>query len=116
MSLCFESTSDFCPSTRNSPANAALNNPHQDRSMRIHRLNNRLGAALKNGIAARRNPRRCNMSTGGLESMIFHVFVVVFFDGFALMLVVLSTMRALYALGVCQHPQISIDHGRHIPL
>ena len=48
--------------------------------------------------------------------MIFHVFVVVFFDGFALMLVVLSTMRALYALGVCQHPQISIDHGRHIPL
>ena len=56
------------------------------------------------------------MSTGGLESMIFHVFAVVFFDGFLLMLVILSAMRALYALGVCQRPQISTDHVRRIPL
>jgi hypothetical protein len=56
------------------------------------------------------------MSTGGLESMIFRVFVVVFVDGFVLMLVILSAMRALYALGVCQPPQISTDHARNISL
>ena len=48
--------------------------------------------------------------------MIFHVFAVVFFDGFLLMLVILSAMRALYGLGVCQRPQISTDHVRRIPL
>jgi hypothetical protein len=48
--------------------------------------------------------------------MIFHVFVVIFIDGFVLMLVILSAMRALYALGVCQRPQIPTDHARHIPL
>jgi hypothetical protein len=46
--------------------------------------------------------------------MILYVFVAVFFDGFLLMLGILSVMRGLYALGVCQRPQISTDHGRHI--
>jgi hypothetical protein len=44
--------------------------------------------------------------------MIIHVFVV----GFALMLGVLNVMRGLYALGVCQRPQISGDHVRHTSL
>jgi hypothetical protein len=46
--------------------------------------------------------------------MILYVFVAVFFDGFLLMLGILSVMRGLYALGVCQRPQISTDHVRHI--
>ena len=48
--------------------------------------------------------------------MILHVFVVVFFNGFVLMLGISSVMRGLYALGVCQRPQISTDHVRNIPL
>jgi hypothetical protein len=50
----------------------------------------------------------------GLETMILRVFVVVFFNGFVLMLGILIVMRGLYALGVCQRPQISTDHVRHI--
>ena len=50
------------------------------------------------------------ISAGGLETMIHLVFIVVFFDGFVLMLGTLSVMRGLYALGVCQRPQISTDH------
>jgi hypothetical protein len=48
--------------------------------------------------------------------MILHVFIVVFFNGFVLMLGILSVMRGLYALGVCQRPQTSTDHERHISL
>jgi hypothetical protein len=44
--------------------------------------------------------------------MIIHVFVV----GFVLMLGVLNAMRGLYALGVCQRPQISGDHVRRASL
>jgi hypothetical protein len=54
------------------------------------------------------------MNTVGLEFMILHLFVVVFFDGFVLMLGILSLMRCLYALDVCQRPQISTDPMRHI--
>jgi hypothetical protein len=50
----------------------------------------------------------------GIETMILRVFVVVFFNGFVLMLGILNVMRGLYALGVCQRPQISTDHVRHI--
>jgi hypothetical protein len=46
--------------------------------------------------------------------MILYVFVAVFFNGFLLMLGILTVMRGLYALGVCQRPQISTDHVRHI--
>jgi hypothetical protein len=42
--------------------------------------------------------------------MILYVFVAVFFNGFLLMLGILSVMRGLYALGVCPRPQISTDH------
>jgi hypothetical protein len=56
------------------------------------------------------------MNTVGLEFMILHLFVGVFFDGFLLMLGILSVMRCLYAMDVCQRPQISTDHMRHISL
>jgi len=42
--------------------------------------------------------------------MILYAFVEVFFDGFVLMLSILSVMRGLYAFGVCQRPQSSADH------
>jgi hypothetical protein len=48
--------------------------------------------------------------------MILHVFVVVFFDGFVLTLSILTVMRGLYALGVCQRLQNSTDHVMHISL
>jgi hypothetical protein len=48
--------------------------------------------------------------------MILQVFVAVFFDGFVLILSILSVMRGLYALGVCQRPQNSTDHVMHISL
>ena len=48
--------------------------------------------------------------------MILHLFVVVFFNGFVLMLGILNVMRGLYALGVCKRPQISTDHANHISL
>jgi hypothetical protein len=48
--------------------------------------------------------------------MILQVFVVVFIDGFLLMLGILSVMRGLYALGVCERPQISTDQAGHISL
>jgi hypothetical protein len=74
---------------------AAIDNPRQDRSIGIHAWQNKLYLLLEMGFAA---------------SMILHVFVVVFLDGFVLMLGILSVMRGLYALGVCQRPQISTDH------
>ena len=48
--------------------------------------------------------------------MILYVFVVVLFNGFVLMLSILSVMRGLYALGVCERPQSSTDHVRQISL
>jgi hypothetical protein len=56
------------------------------------------------------------MPAGVLEAMIFHLFVVVFFNGFVLMLGILNVMRGLYALGVCERPQIPTDHASHISL
>jgi hypothetical protein len=44
--------------------------------------------------------------------MFLQVFVDVFFNGFALILGILSVMRGLYALGICQRPQRSTDHVR----
>jgi hypothetical protein len=46
--------------------------------------------------------------------MILCILVAVFFNGFVLMLGILNVMRVLYAWGVCQRPQISTDHVRHI--
>jgi hypothetical protein len=48
--------------------------------------------------------------------MILQVFVVVFFNGFVLILSILSVMRGLYALGVCRRPLSSTDHVTHISL
>jgi hypothetical protein len=48
--------------------------------------------------------------------MILYVFVVVLFNGFVLMLSILSVMRGLYALGVCERPLSSTDHVRQISL
>jgi hypothetical protein len=55
--------------------------------------------------------------------MIFHILVTVFFFGFALLLGVLSVMRALYACSICQPPlipddsaaKVSIDDGHEQP-
>ena len=48
--------------------------------------------------------------------MILHILVMVFVDGLVLMLGILNVMRGLYALGICQRPQISTDHLGHISM
>jgi hypothetical protein len=48
--------------------------------------------------------------------MIFHLLVTVFFVGFALLLGILSVMRALYSFSTYQSPLIDGDSGEKVSL
>jgi hypothetical protein len=48
--------------------------------------------------------------------MICHIFVTVFFFGFALLIGILSVMRGLYSFSICQPPLISSDSAAKVSL
>jgi hypothetical protein len=48
------------------------------------------------------------------STMIFRIFVTVFFFGFALLIGILSVMRGLYSFSICQPPLIPSDSAAKV--